>query len=148
MCYNGRPGAHVRAEISIISCPGQFVKQNLAKNYTNYFSQNCTICLLKSTSGYGIISVSRGDSNREATRSASVVMKSGGRKKNIKNPLTNPKACDIIKAQRERTDPSKPPLIKKVQKLLKKVLDKQHKMCYNKFRGKGNNPSQIKNILS
>lgn len=54
------------------------------------------------------------------------------RKKNVKNPLTNPKAYDIIRAQRERTDPSNSPPVKKVQKLLKKVLDKPSQMCYNK----------------
>jgi hypothetical protein len=63
--------------------------------------------------------------------------------------LTNPKACAIIRVQKREGDrPKQPHPIQKVQKLLKKVLDKQHKMCYNKFRGKGNNPSQIKNILS
>ena len=58
MCYNGRPGAHVRAEISIIPCPGQFVKQNVQKKCTNIFSQFCAGCLLKSASGFAIISMS------------------------------------------------------------------------------------------
>ena len=38
-------------------------------------------------------------SNREATKSASVVMKSGLSKKNVKNPLTNRPSCDTIRVQ-------------------------------------------------
>ena len=34
--------------------------------------------------------------------------------------------------QKGKGIPSNPIPIKKVQKLLKKVLDKQHEMCYNK----------------
>ena len=146
MCYNGRPGAHVRAEISIIPCPGQFVKQNLAKSCTNYFSQFCAGCLLKSASGFAIISMSvGGDYHGQLTG----VWRPPKLKMVKKNLLTNSKACAIIRVQKREGDRSKQSHpIQKVQKLLKKVLDKRHKMCYNKFRGKGNNPSQIKNILS
>ena len=55
-------------------------------------------------------------------------------KKTFKNPLTKRSRCGIMKVQREgEVLTSSPPLpLKTFKKKLKKGVDNQHRMCYNK----------------
>lgn len=56
--------------------------------------------------------------------------------RNSKNPLTNPRECAIIKAQRDRGDADDASaliiLSPTSEKKLKKGLDKSNSLCYNK----------------